>query len=127
MLPHVSSRQREILVRRLLRFLDETVQKNHLLFSVYIEQHASDTVLRKVRADLVSAIPKRPANRHAQRPAEFNGHNIGSNTFAISVVRQRLEPLPYRLSASVSAKEDDCDALAFRQSCARCRLFSHRS
>jgi hypothetical protein len=57
MLPLVPLCQCEVLVRRLLSFLNEPVQKNHLLLSVYIEQHASDTVLRKVGADLIDAIP----------------------------------------------------------------------
>jgi len=87
MLPLVPSRQFEILVRCLLRFLDEAVQQNHSLFSVYIEQHASDAVLRKMRADLVDAISKRPANRHAQRPAELNCLDISPNAFPVFVVR----------------------------------------
>ena len=127
MLALVLPSQFHILVGRLLSFLDEAVQKNHFLFSVYIEQHASNAVLCKMRADLVNAVPKRPANGHAERPAEFDCLDIGTNAFAVFVVGQRLEPLPYRFAASLGAKEDGRYAFAFRRSRFALRwLVSHR-
>lgn len=81
----VASRQIQILVRRLARFLDESVEEDHPALPVNIEKHPRDAVLRQVGPHLEETIAQGLANRHPEGPAEF--HRLDIFPDALSVFR----------------------------------------
>jgi hypothetical protein len=61
----------EIRIRRLLRLLDERVQKHHPAL-MNAEQHSRDSALRQIAAHFPQPPAERPAQWHADRPGEFH-------------------------------------------------------
>jgi hypothetical protein len=56
MLAFVASRQAQILGRRLLRFLDESVKQDHTASFVNVKEHASNSILAQARPHFVDAV-----------------------------------------------------------------------
>jgi len=94
----VGARERQILGRCLPAFLDEAVKKNHPLFPVDVEHHATDTVGRQIGPDLMETVSHRPTCWHPDRPAEFDLLNVFSDHEAIWF-RQIEEPIANRPNA----------------------------
>ena len=107
----VSARQLKVPSRGFLRLLDEPVQQNHSALAVDIKQNPSDPISAQVRTDFVEAIPKRAADRHPDRPAEFDRLNVDANLLAVFDRFQFPQPLPNRFPTRRGAKEDRRDAL----------------
>src|SRR5947209_2742804 len=103
----VAPRQFQIVVRRLLCFLDESVEAP----PVDIKKHARDSVLGQARPHFMDAVAHWPANRHPNRPAELHGLDILSDAFPV-IGWQLLEPFSQPLSARFSAIEDRRNPLA---------------
>jgi hypothetical protein len=123
MFPLVAPRQCQVIVWRLPRFLDESVQQNHPTFPVDVEQHPRNSVFRQVRPNFIQAITQGLAHRHSDRPAEFCRLNVLSNALPI-FGRKRFQPVSYRFSASFRAKEERWDSFALLPSRFIVRIFS---
>ena len=76
MLILVAARQVQILVRRLPRFLDESVEQDHMAFLVDIEKYACDSVLGQARPHFVDALAQWSTNGHPDWPAELSRLNV---------------------------------------------------
>lgn len=83
MLALVASRKLQILYRRLLRFLNESVQQDHPASPVDIKKHPRDSVLAQFGSHLVDAIAQRPANRHTDRPAKLHRFYVLADPLSI--------------------------------------------
>ena len=83
MLALVAPRQLQVLLWRLLRFLDETVEQDHSALFVDVEEHPCNSVLRQARSHFIHAIAQWLANGHADGPAELYGFDILPNSFPI--------------------------------------------
>jgi len=83
MLALVAPRQVQILVRSLLRLLDESVEQDHPASFVDIEKHSCDSVLGQARPHFIDAIAKWFANRHPDGPAELHCLDILSDALPI--------------------------------------------
>lgn len=102
----VPPRQGKVCVGRLPRLLYEAVQQDHSVPAIDIEQNASNAIAREICANLVDSLTHRPANRHTDRPAEFNRLDIFSDSLPIVSIGKRLEPVPNRFAARSCAKKD---------------------
>src|ERR1043166_7469043 len=78
--------QIQIAQRRLLGFVDETVQQNHAPLDD-TEQHAGNAALRQVAADLPQARPERPNERHPDRPGELHVLDVLANDFPVGYIK----------------------------------------
>ena len=116
----VAPRQFQIVVRRLLCFLDESVEQDHPAPPVDIKKHARDSVLGQARPHFMDAVAHWPANRHPNRPAELHGLDILSDAFPV-IGWQLLEPFSQPLSARFSAIEDRRNRLPCRSRVSDCK------
>jgi hypothetical protein len=111
MLILITTRQVQVLVRCLLRFLDKSVEQDHSALFVDVKENSRDSVLSQVRPHLVDPATHWPANGHPDRPAELHGLDILPDPFP--VLGRQPSPLPpHRLSACLRAIEDRRNPLA---------------
>jgi hypothetical protein len=75
--------QLQIFVWRLLRFLDESMEQNHSTLLVYVEKHASNSVLSQARSHFIDALAERLANRHPDGPAELYSLEVLSEVLPV--------------------------------------------
>jgi len=87
MLVFIGSRQLQVLYRNLLRFLDESMKKNHSASFVHVKEHSCDTVLPQPRPYLKDSIAECLAYWHSNRPAKLHSLDVLANSLA--VLRQR--------------------------------------
>lgn len=125
MLALVPARDRQISIRSPRRLLDEAVQQNHPALLVDIEEDPCSPTLSEIGSYFVNSFAQRPADRHPDRPAEFDGHDVLPDPPAVVPFRQRLQPVPNGLPTTFSSKEDRGDPLACRRAWAG--LIHHRS
>ena len=92
MLILVAARQVQILVRRLLRFLDESVEQDHSAVFVDVKKDSRDSVLSQVRPHFIDPAAHWLENGHPNRPAELHGLNILSDALPI-LRRKSFQPL----------------------------------
>jgi hypothetical protein len=76
MLSFVAFGQVQVLARRLLRFLDESVEQDHAALFVDVEKDSCNAVLRQARPHFVNTVAERLANWHPDRPAEFHRFDV---------------------------------------------------
>jgi hypothetical protein len=79
----IASRERHIFIRRLLRFLDESVEQDHPGLLVDIEEHSCDSVLGQTRADFIDGVSQWLADRHPNRPAKLDSFDVLSDAFPV--------------------------------------------
>ncbi len=87
MLTLVTSSQLHVLFWRLSRLLYETMQKNHALVLINIEQDSCNSIPLKMSPHLIDPAADRLASRHAYRPAELDSLDI--LTYALAILRVR--------------------------------------
>ena len=102
----IGSGQNEIGLWRSPCLFDESVQQNHALLLIDIEEDARDLVPRQIRSDLVQSFSQWPACRHSDRPTEFDGLNVLAYQEPVFPFKG-FEPLPHRLVSRVGAIKDD--------------------
>ncbi len=129
MLTFVTATQSQVLVWRPLRLLYETVQENHAVVLVNIEQHSCNSIPLKMSPHLINSAAHRPACRHAYGPAELDRLNIFTYALAILRVRQTSQPFPHGLLTSLRPKEDYGNPFTFAahsdgSTCATCLSFA---
>jgi len=107
----ILSCQFHVFVWSLLRFLDKSMQQDHLALHTDVEKDTPDAATRKVRPHLVKPILERTAGWHSDRPAELDRLNVQSNSLSILDGLKRFEPLSNRLSTGRRAKKDGAEAL----------------
>ena len=83
MLALVAPRQFQIFVRRLARFLYESVKQNHAIFPVDVKQHPCNSVLSQTRPDFTNGLAQRLADGHSDRPAEFDGLDVFADALPV--------------------------------------------
>jgi len=83
MLILVAARQVQILVRRLLRFLDESVEQDHSALLVDVKENSRDSVLSQARPHFVDAVAQWPTNGHPDWPAKLHCFDVLPNTLPI--------------------------------------------
>lgn len=88
MLILVAVRQVQIFLRRLLRFLDESMQQNHPAFLVDIKEHPRDSVLGQARPHFVDTVAQWPPNGHPYWPAEL--HRLDILADVLPIFRRKL-------------------------------------
>jgi len=79
----VVARQVQILVRRLLRFLEESVKQDHAALFVDVKKDSRDSVLSQVRPHFIDAVSQWFTNGHPNRPAELHRLDILADTLPI--------------------------------------------
>jgi hypothetical protein len=102
----IPSREFQILIRRLSRLLDESMQQNHSTLRVYVKKNPGDAVLAEACADFVDGVAQWPACGHPDGPAELHSFNVFSDALSILGQGQPLQPMPNGFSAGASSKED---------------------
>lgn len=75
--------QFQVLVGRLSRLLDESMQQNHPAFRVDIEKHASDSAPDQAGPYFIETVAQRATHRHPDRPTKLNGLDVFADAFAI--------------------------------------------
>jgi hypothetical protein len=83
MLILIAERQVQIVVRRLLRFLNESVQQDHSALFVDVKKDPRDSVLSQVRPHFIDTVSQWLANGHPNGPAEFHRFDVLPDAFPI--------------------------------------------
>jgi hypothetical protein len=83
MLAFVTPCQLQILVRRLLCLLDESVQQDHSAFPIDVKKYARNSVLHQARPHFINAIASGLANGHPDGPAKLHRLDILTDTLAV--------------------------------------------
>src|SRR5690348_17414601 len=98
MLGLVAFGQVQILSRRLLRFLDESVKQNHSPSPVDVEKNTGNSTPTHARSHFIDTFAQRSANGHANGPAKLDSLDVLSDALPVRW-RKPLKPFPYRLPA----------------------------
>ena len=70
-----------------MRFLDESMKKDHSASFVHVKEHSCDTVLPQPCAYLVDSVAECLAHWHSNWPTELHSLDVLANPLA--VLRQR--------------------------------------
>ena len=92
MLILITTRQVQVLVRCLLRFLDKSVEQDHSALFVDVKEDSRDSVLSQARPHFIDSATYWLANGHPNRSAELHSLNILSDAPPI-LRRKSFQPL----------------------------------